>query len=53
MKILITGTNKGLGLEFVRQYLERGDEVIGTCRNPHTADELQELQGQFDDRKIS
>ena len=32
-KIFITGTNRGLGLEFVKQFLNRGDEVIATCRN--------------------
>ncbi|MEX2132400.1 MAG: SDR family oxidoreductase [Pseudohongiellaceae bacterium] len=42
--ILITGTNRGLGLEFVSQYLNRGDQVIATCRSIDTADELRELQ---------
>lgn len=50
MRIVITGTNRGLGLEFVRQYLNRGDEVVATCRNPHAAAELQEMQSQFTDR---
>ena len=30
--ILITGTNQGIGLELARQYTERGDHVIATCR---------------------
>lgn len=46
MRILITGTNKGLGLEFVRQYLERGEQVIAACRNPQSADSLHLLQDQ-------
>jgi NAD(P)-dependent dehydrogenase (short-subunit alcohol dehydrogenase family) len=31
-KILITGANRGIGLEMTRQYLARGDEVIAACR---------------------
>jgi NAD(P)-dependent dehydrogenase (short-subunit alcohol dehydrogenase family) len=31
-KILITGANRGIGLEMVRQYTDRGDEVIAVCR---------------------
>ncbi len=38
-KILITGTNRGIGLELVRQYRERGDDVIAVCRK--ASDELQ------------
>ena len=30
--ILITGANRGIGLEMTRQYAERGDEVIAVCR---------------------
>lgn len=41
--LLITGTNRGIGLEFVRQYLARGDQVIATCRQPTEARALQEL----------
>jgi len=32
-KVLITGANRGIGLELCRQLLARGDEVIGVCRN--------------------
>lgn len=32
MKILITGANRGLGLEFTRQYLALGDDVIACYR---------------------
>jgi len=50
MTILITGSNKGLGLEFVKQYLKRGEEVIATCRNPEKADVLQQLQQKHSDK---
>ena len=50
MRIVITGTNRGLGLEFVRQYLDRGDEVFATCRNPYAAAELQDLQSRYAER---
>lgn len=31
-KVLVTGTNKGIGLELVRQLAARGDEVVAVCR---------------------
>jgi NAD(P)-dependent dehydrogenase (short-subunit alcohol dehydrogenase family) len=43
--ILITGANRGLGLEFTRQYLAEGWAVIAACRNPGTAQALQQLEG--------
>ncbi len=41
--VFITGSNRGLGLEFARQYAALGWNVIATCRNPESADELQAL----------
>src|SRR4029077_10965786 len=41
--ILITGANRGLGLEFARQYAADGWEVIATARNPKSSQELQRL----------
>ena len=41
--VLITGSNRGLGLEFARQYAARGWTVIATARNPDGARELREL----------
>jgi len=40
-KVLIIGTNRGIGLELARQYAERGDEVIAACRK--AGDELKAL----------
>jgi NAD(P)-dependent dehydrogenase (short-subunit alcohol dehydrogenase family) len=42
--ILLTGANRGIGLEFARQFSERGDRVVATCRNPAAATELQSLE---------
>ncbi len=36
-RILVTGANRGLGLEFTRQLLVRGDRVLATCRHPGKA----------------
>jgi NAD(P)-dependent dehydrogenase (short-subunit alcohol dehydrogenase family) len=47
---LITGANRGLGLEFARQYLSDGWQVYATCRNPATASELRRLAGNSDDK---
>jgi NAD(P)-dependent dehydrogenase (short-subunit alcohol dehydrogenase family) len=41
--VLITGANRGLGLEFARQYAADGWRVIGTARKPEQADELNAL----------
>ena len=41
--VLVTGANRGLGLEFARQYREAGWQVIGTARKPDQAGELEAL----------
>ncbi len=41
--VLITGANRGLGLEFARQYAAEGWQVFAACRAPDGARELQEL----------
>lgn len=50
MRICITGTNRGIGLELVRRYLERGDRVFATCRKPDEAAELQKLNAKYADQ---
>ena len=45
---LITGANRGLGLEFARQYLANGWRVYGACRNPSSASELSRLADTCD-----
>ncbi|MDD5460505.1 MAG: SDR family oxidoreductase [Methylococcales bacterium] len=41
--VLITGANRGLGLEFCKQYAAEGWQVLACCRNPETADKLNEI----------
>jgi NAD(P)-dependent dehydrogenase (short-subunit alcohol dehydrogenase family) len=45
--VLITGANRGLGLEFARQYAADGFSVIACCREPEQAAELQGLDGDI------
>lgn len=42
-QVLISGANRGLGLEFARQYAMQGWNVLACCRNPELAYELQSL----------
>ena len=42
---LVTGANRGLGLEFARQLVARGDTVIACCREPAKASELRAIGG--------
>jgi NAD(P)-dependent dehydrogenase (short-subunit alcohol dehydrogenase family) len=43
MHIVITGANRGIGLELARQYLGRGDSVRAAVREPGRASELAAL----------
>lgn len=44
--VMVTGANRGLGLEFARQYAADGWRVLATYRNPAAAGELLELAGR-------
>ena len=50
MTVLVTGANRGIGLEFCRQYLAEGASVIACCRSPETASSLLALQQSNRDR---
>jgi NAD(P)-dependent dehydrogenase (short-subunit alcohol dehydrogenase family) len=45
MRCVVTGANRGIGLELVRQLLARGDEVDAAAREPKEAGELSALAG--------
>jgi len=45
--ILVTGANRGLGLEFCRQYAQLGWRVLACTRNSQSADKLAELGEQY------
>jgi NAD(P)-dependent dehydrogenase (short-subunit alcohol dehydrogenase family) len=46
-RILITGANRGLGLELVRLCAARGDRVFAGCRSPEHDTNLKDLSAQF------
>ncbi len=50
MHVVITGASRGIGLEFVRQYLARGDRVVAACREPARADALAAAAAPAGDR---
>ena len=41
--VLITGANRGIGLEFARSFADDGWQVRACCRNPDKAKELKSL----------
>lgn len=43
IRCVVTGANRGLGLEFTRQLLARGDHVVAACRDPAGAPALAAL----------
>jgi NAD(P)-dependent dehydrogenase (short-subunit alcohol dehydrogenase family) len=46
-RILITGANRGIGLELVQQYAESGDLIFAGCRSPEKAAALEEIAKNF------
>ena len=48
--VLVTGANRGLGLEFARQYAAEGWQVLAACRSPKQAKQLQALAAESDGR---
>lgn len=43
--VLITGANRGIGLQLTRRFLEEGWKVFAACRKPDAAEDLQALAG--------
>ena len=50
--VLITGANSGLGLEFSKQYAEKGWTVIATHRRDEIPDTLAELMSMHDNVRV-
>jgi len=50
--VFVTGANRGLGFEHVKQYAEKNWEVIACSRNPEQSNELSLLRDQYPDNLI-
>lgn len=50
MKIIITGTSRGIGLELTRQALKSDHQVLAVARNPQASKELQALETSYPDQ---
>jgi NAD(P)-dependent dehydrogenase (short-subunit alcohol dehydrogenase family) len=48
--VLITGANRGIGLEFARQFAANGWDVFASCRNSMAAKELATLARSSGDK---
>lgn len=51
-RVLVTGCDSGLGIEFARQYAADGFEVIATCLDPATATETAAIRGKIEVVKL-
>ncbi len=49
-RVLVTGANRGIGLEFARQYLQRGSRVFAGYRRPDAAQHLESLKESHPDQ---
>ncbi|SVB74841.1 uncharacterized protein METZ01_LOCUS227695, partial [marine metagenome] len=50
--VFVTGANRGLGYEHVKQYAHKGWKIIACAREPEKANELQELRAEYGDNFI-
>ena len=45
--VVITGSNRGIGLAFAKWYAQQGWNVVATCRRPEQAEDLHALAGEY------
>jgi NAD(P)-dependent dehydrogenase (short-subunit alcohol dehydrogenase family) len=50
--VLVTGANRGIGLEFARQYSADGWDVVATARDPDEADELKQVDVRIEQLEL-
>ena len=50
--VIITGSNRGIGLGWVKHYLNAGDSVIATCRTPEEATDLIALKEEYGNKLL-
>ena len=48
-RILVTGSSRGLGLEFVKQFLQKGNFVIASSRKPYEYSEFKKIKTDYKD----
>jgi len=51
-RVLVTGANRGIGLEFARQLTARGDRVFATARDLKRATELRDLAKEHGEDRL-
>lgn len=53
--IVVTGANRGIGLEFVRQLLakSKGNSVVAACRDAEGAEDLMNLQSEVGPERLA
>lgn len=50
--VVITGANRGIGLEFTKQYASESAKVYALCRKPSEAKELEAVEGDVHIRQL-
>ncbi len=53
LTVLVTGANRGIGLEYARQFADKGYRVIGTARDPAAATELATIAERVEALDVS
>jgi len=53
--VLVTGANRGIGLEFCKQILTKspGNSVVASCRDPNAADDLAALRKEVGESRLA